>query len=85
MCKVTFLLHQLLIFLNLFIVYLFTQRDCQKSFYPRAALDYFFISPGWWIGNEQLFKVGLTYAFQSESTLCHISQFSQMVDCSFMN
>ena len=57
--KVTFLLYQLLIFLNLFIVNLFRQRDCKKkSSYPRAA-RLFFISPGQWIGNEQLFKVGL--------------------------
>ena len=30
-CKVTLLLHQLLIFLNLFIVYLFRKRDCKKK------------------------------------------------------
>ena len=38
MCKVTFLLHQLLIFLNLFIVYLFKQRDCQKKVSTRGRL-----------------------------------------------
>ena len=58
--KVTFLLYQLLIFLNVFIVYIFRQRDCKKKgFYPQVACD-FFISPSWWIGNEQLFQVGPT-------------------------
>ena len=42
-------------FLNLFVVYLFRQRDCKKSL--------FFISPGWWIGKKQLFKVGLRKYF----------------------
>ena len=51
-------MYQLLIFLNLFIVYLFKQRDCQKNLYQRAAHG-FFISPGRWIGNKQLFKIGL--------------------------
>ena len=58
--KVTFLLYQLLIFLNLFIVHLFRQRDCKKKKFLSAGGTWlFFISPGQWIGNEQLFKVGL--------------------------
>ena len=57
--KVTFLLYQLLIFLKNFAVYLFGPKDCkEKSFYQ--ARDYFLILSGRWIGNEQLFKVGLT-------------------------
>ena len=43
--KVTFLLYQLLIFLNLFAVYLFRLRDCKKSFYLRPALDYSLFHP----------------------------------------
>ena len=46
MCKVIFILYRLLIFLNLFIIYLFRQRDCVSWL--------FFISPNRWIGNEQL-------------------------------
>ena len=55
--KVTFLLYQLLIFLNLFIVHLFRQRDCKKKFVLTGGLWLFFVSPGRWIGNKQLFKV----------------------------
>ena len=41
--KVIFLL---LIFINLFVIYLFRQRDYKKrSFYPRAARDYFLFHP----------------------------------------
>ena len=66
LCKVTFLLYQLLlIFLNHFIVYLFRQTDCQKkSFHLQAARDYFLFHSrlsGPWIGNKQLFKVGLMW------------------------
>ena len=57
--KVTFLLYQQLIFLNLFIIYLFRQRDCKEKFLPAGGSWLFFISPDWQIGNEQLFKVGL--------------------------
>ena len=58
--KVTFLMCQLLIFLNLFIVHLFRQRDCKKKKLLSVGSAWlFFISPGQWIGNKQLFKVGL--------------------------
>ena len=57
--KVTFLLYQVLIFLNLFVAYLFRQRDCKKKKVSAGGSWLFFISPGRWIGNEQLFKVGL--------------------------
>ena len=51
------LLYQLLIFLNLLIVYLFRQRDWKKNtFLPTVSSWLFFISSGQWIGNEQLFK-----------------------------
>ena len=46
--KVAFLLYQLLIFLNLFFVYLFRQSGCRKkSFSPRAARDgiFYFTRP----------------------------------------
>ena len=43
--KVTFLLYQLLVFLNLFVAYLFRQRDCKISFYRRSACDYFLFHP----------------------------------------
>ena len=57
--KVKFLLYQLLIFLNVFIIYLFRQRDCKKKrFLLTGGSWLFFISPGQWIGNEQLLKVG---------------------------
>ena len=59
MYKVTFLLYQLLIFLNLFIVYFFRQKDPKKRFLRAGGSWLFFISPGRWIVNEQLFKVGL--------------------------
>ena len=35
--KVTFLLYQQLIFLNLFIIYLFRQRDCKEKFLPAGG------------------------------------------------
>ena len=57
--KVTFLLYQLLIFVILFIIWLFRQRNCKKKkFLPAGSLWLFCISPSQWIGNEQLFKVG---------------------------
>ena len=56
--KVTFLLYQLLIFLNIFIVYFFQKKRLQKKpFLPAGSSWLFFISPNRWIGNEQLFKV----------------------------
>ena len=58
--QVTFLLYQLLIVLNLFIVYRFRQRG---SFWL------FFISPGQWIKNKQLFKVGLI-PWKRQNELC---------------
>ena len=58
--KVTFLLYQLLIFLNCFVIYLFFDKEiAKKKFLPAGGSWLFFISPGQWIGNEQLFKVGL--------------------------
>ena len=33
----------------------------KKNFYPAGGSWIFFISPGRWIGNEQLFNVGLIY------------------------
>ena len=54
--KVTFLLYQLLIFVILFIIYLFRQRNCKKKFLPAGSSWLFFISPSRWIGHEQLFK-----------------------------
>ena len=44
--KVPFLLYQLLIFLNRFVIYLFLDKEIAKiSFYPRAAHDYFLFHP----------------------------------------
>ena len=40
-------------------IFLDSEIAKKKSFYQRAARDYFFVSPGRLIGNEQLFKVGL--------------------------
>ena len=57
--KVKFLLDWLLIFLNLCVVFLFRQRDWKKKFLPVGGSWLFFVSPSWWIGNEQLFNVGL--------------------------
>ena len=54
--KVTFLLYQVLIFLNHFVIYLFRQKRLQK-FLPVGSLWLFFSSHSQWIG--QLFKVGL--------------------------
>ena len=31
----------------------------KKKFLPAGGSWFLFISPGWWIGNEQLFKIGL--------------------------
>ena len=59
--KVTFLLYQLLIFLNLFIIYLSRQRDWKKkSSTCWRLVTFFFFLPGRWIANKQLFKVGLS-------------------------
>ena len=52
------LLYLLLIFLHLFIVYLFRQRNGKKKFLPAGSSWLFFISPDRRIANEQLFKVG---------------------------
>ena len=30
---------------------------------PTGSSLLFFVSPGWWIGNEQLFKVTLMFSF----------------------
>ena len=59
MYKVTFLLYQLLIFLNLFIVHLFRQRLQKRKFLPVGGSRLFLFQPSQWIGNNQLFKVGL--------------------------
>ena len=53
--KVTFLLYQLLVFLNRFAIYLFRQRDCKEKFLLAGGSWLLFISPGRWIGNKQLF------------------------------
>ena len=72
-CKVTFLLYQLVIFLDIFITYLFlkTKRlQKKKKFLPAGGSWLFFISPSRWIGNKQLFKVGLTennYIFENNN------------------
>ena len=72
-CKVTFLLYHLLIFLNRFIIYLFRQRDCKKTFLHAGGSWLFFTSPAQWIGNEQLFKVGLSGLYSSlQSTTNHM-------------
>ena len=42
-------------------LYIFLDK---KKFLPTGGLWLFFISPGWWIGNEQLFKVGLGTCYQ---------------------
>ena len=34
-------------------------------FLPAGGSGLFFISPGWWIGNKQLFKVGLIFTIFS--------------------
>ena len=50
-----------------FIIYFFRQSDCKKKFLSAGGLWLFFISPGWWIGNEQLVKVGLTPVFKKNN------------------
>ena len=43
-------------------MYIFSVKEIakkKKSFFSWVACDYFFISPSWWIGNKQLFKVAL--------------------------
>ena len=59
--KLTFLLYQLLIVLNRFVIYLFLDKEIakKKKFITAGGSWLFFISLGWWIGNEQLFNVGL--------------------------
>ena len=42
---------------KLFIGYLFRERLKNKNFLLTGGSWLFFISPGWWIGNKQLFKV----------------------------
>ena len=49
---------------NIFIVsagYLIVsdKEIAKKKFLLAGSSSLFFISPGWWIGNEKLFKVGL--------------------------
>ena len=74
--KAVLLLYQLLIFLNFFLVYLFRQRGCKKKFLPVGCLPLFFISPSRWIGNKQLFKVGLksVLLFLTNQTVWFISR-----------
>ena len=39
---------------------MFLDKEIPKTmFLPSGSSWLFFILPGWWIGNEQLFKVGL--------------------------
>ena len=74
--KVTFLLYQLLFFLNLFVVNLFRQRDCKKKVSTGSSW-LFFISPGRWIGNEQHFKVGLNYQKTKQNKTWQSSAFTK--------
>ena len=69
--KGTFLLYQLPIFLNI-LSYIFLDKViAKKKFLSVGGSWLFFISPGWWIGNEQLFKVGLTPVFKKDNQDCN--------------
>ena len=57
--KVKFLQYQLLIFLNLFVIYLFRQKDCEKKVSTRGGSWLFFVSTVRLTGNKQLFQVDL--------------------------
>ena len=57
--KVTFLLYQLLIFLNLFNKYLLRQRDCKKKVSNRGRLVTIFYFTWPVVRKKQLFMIGL--------------------------
>ena len=54
---------------RLFIVYLFRQIECKKKVSICGWLVIVFISPRWWIGNEQFFKVGLNLNLMYRKTV----------------